>query len=49
MTKSIERGIKNEGVLPGTPKLPRKASIYYTKSLGYKGTLKKELRFFLML
>lgn len=46
MTKSIERGLKNEGVLPGTPKLPRKASIYYTKSLGYKGTLKKRTQIF---
>ncbi|MCX8057848.1 MAG: L-serine ammonia-lyase [Spirochaetes bacterium] len=46
MIKSIKNGLKSEGVLPGDPCLPRKASIYYTKSLGYKGTLKKRTQIF---
>lgn len=46
MVNSIKKGLKNEGVLPGDLGLPRKASIYYTKSLGYKGTLKKRTQIF---
>ncbi len=40
MQESIERGIDNEGVLPGTLKLQRKASSYLTKSQNVIGSQK---------
>lgn len=39
MKESIQRGIENEGVLPGSIKLPRKASSYLIKSRSSHGTL----------
>ena len=39
MKDSIIRGIDNEGVLPGSIKLPRKASSYLIKSKNSQGTL----------
>lgn len=39
MCNSIERGLDAEGVLPGGLGLRRKASSYYIKAKGYKGTL----------
>jgi L-serine dehydratase len=39
MKESIQRGIDNEGVLPGSIKLPRKASSYLIKSKSSLGTL----------
>jgi len=39
MKESINRGIDNEGVLPGSIKLPRKASSYLIKSKNSQGTL----------
>lgn len=39
MKDSIQRGIDNEGVLPGSIKLPRKASSYLIKSRSSHGTL----------
>ena len=39
MKASVERGLDNEGVLPGPLKLARKAPTYYVKATGYKQTL----------
>ncbi len=46
MERSIENGIKNEGVLPGTLALQRKASSYYTKANSFSGILKKQTLIF---
>jgi L-serine dehydratase len=40
MIKAIKRGLESEGVLPGGLKLQRKASMYYSKSLNYTGSMK---------
>ncbi len=40
MKKSVQRGLENEGVLPGGLGLQRKASTYYVKAAGYKASLK---------
>ncbi|MCC8146506.1 MAG: L-serine ammonia-lyase [Bacteroidales bacterium] len=39
MTDTIEKGLEEEGVLPGGLGLHRKASSYYTKSKSYRGSL----------
>ncbi len=41
MTEAIERGIDEEGVLPGHLHLGRKASSYYVKAKGFRGALKR--------
>jgi L-serine dehydratase len=41
MTDCIERGVENEGTLPGILKLPRKASSYYVKAKSFSGGLKR--------
>lgn len=41
MENAIERGIEEEGTLPGILKLPRKASSYYTKAKSYSGGLRR--------
>ena len=41
MKEAIQRGLDNEGALPGTLKLARKAAGYYAKANGYKGALKR--------
>jgi L-serine dehydratase len=41
MKESIHRGLENEGVLPGTLHLPRKASSYYIKAKSAAGSLQK--------
>lgn len=41
MRNAVKRGINEEGVLPGGLNLPRKASSYYVKALGYKASLKR--------
>lgn len=41
MKDSIQRGIDNEGALPGTLNLARKAAGYFAKANGYKGALKR--------
>jgi L-serine dehydratase len=46
MQNSIFRGLENEGVLPGSLKLPRKAVSYFVKATGYKGTLKRRALLF---
>lgn len=38
MCASIKRGLNADGVLPGPLKLRRKASTYYIKATGYKGS-----------
>ncbi len=40
MRNAIERGLDQEGVLPGPLNLRRKASSYYIKANGYTGTMK---------
>lgn len=40
MQLSVQRGIENEGVLPGVLKLPRKASSYYIRAQSLKDSLK---------
>ncbi len=40
MTSAIKKGLDAEGVLPGGLKLQRKASMYYSKSLNYTGSMK---------
>lgn len=39
MKSSVERGIDNEGSLPGPLHLSRKAPVYYIKATGYKANL----------
>ncbi|MDE6778883.1 MAG: L-serine ammonia-lyase [Alistipes sp.] len=39
MRDAVERGLDNEGVLPGPLNLSRKASKYYIRALGYKQSL----------
>ncbi len=39
MCEAIERGLNNEGVLPGGIGVRRKASTYYVKAKGYNGSL----------
>ncbi len=41
MKQSVERGLENEGVLPGGLKLARRASSYYIKSKGYQGSMQR--------
>lgn len=41
MSEAIERGIDEEGVLPGPLKLGRKAASYYVKAKGFRGALKR--------
>lgn len=40
MKKAIERGLEEEGVLPGPLNLRRKASTYFIRAKGYKGSLR---------
>ncbi len=42
MQQAVERGIENEGMIPGGLKLSRKASSYYVKSKSYRSTLKRK-------
>ena len=48
MKESIERGLDQEGVLPGPLNLRRKASTYYIKAKGYKDNLRSRGLVFLM-
>jgi L-serine dehydratase len=41
MCNAVERGIENEGTLPGILKLQRKASNYYVKAKGYSDSLQR--------
>ncbi|MCG8410803.1 MAG: L-serine ammonia-lyase [Bacteroidales bacterium] len=42
MKRCIKKGLDNEGVLPGTIKLARKASSYYMKARNSKGSLRNQ-------
>ncbi len=46
MENAIIKGILNEGVLPGTLALQRKASSYYAKANSFSGILKKQTLIF---
>ncbi len=46
MKDSIERGIDQEGTIPGGLNISRKASSFYVKSKDYSGTLKGKTRIF---
>lgn len=46
MKASVERGIENEGVLPGELHLPRKASAYHVRASGFRGSLKRRSMLF---
>jgi len=41
MKAAVERGIETEGVLPGGLRLPRKASSYFVRAQGFRGSLKR--------
>jgi len=41
MRAAVERGIEAEGVLPGGLRLPRKASSYFVRAQGFRGSLKR--------
>jgi len=46
MKSAVQRGIENEGVLPGGLSLPRKAASYYVRANGYRGSLKRRSMLF---
>lgn len=41
MKQAVERGLDNEGVLPGGLKLSRKAASFYIKAKGYQGSMQR--------
>lgn len=41
MKEAVERGLENEGVLPGGLNLQRKASSFYIKAKGYQGSMQR--------
>ena len=46
MCETVQRGLNNDGVLPGGLKIARKASTYYVKSKGYTGSLSSRARIY---
>ena len=46
MCETIERGLNNDGVLPGGLKVARKASTYWVKSKSYAGSLASRARIY---
>ena len=46
MCGTVERGLNNDGVLPGGLKVARKASTYYVKSKGYADSLSSRARIY---
>ncbi|MDO4758290.1 MAG: L-serine ammonia-lyase [Rikenellaceae bacterium] len=46
MCETIQRGLNNDGVLPGGLKVARKASTYYVKSQSYTGSLASRARIY---
>jgi len=46
MSDSIKRGLENEGTLPGSLRLRRKASSFNIKAASYSGSLKKKTQIF---
>ena len=46
MCETVQRGLNNDGVLPGGLKIARKASIYYVKSKSYTDSLSSRARIY---
>lgn len=46
MQEALERGLEEEGVLPGGLGIPRKAHTYYVKSLSYTDSLRRRAQLF---
>ena len=46
MCETVERGLNNDGVLPGGLKVARKASTYFVKSKGYAGSLSSRAKIY---
>ncbi len=46
MKNSIHNGLENDGVIPGTLHLSRKAALYNTRSQGFSGSLKRKTLLF---
>jgi L-serine dehydratase len=46
MCETVQRGLNNDGVLPGGLKIARKASTYYVKSKSYTGSLSSRARIY---
>lgn len=46
MCETVQRGLNNDGVLPGGLKVARKASTYYVKSKSYTGSLSSRARIY---
>ena len=46
MCETVERGLNNDGVLPGCLKVARKASTYYVKSKSYTDSLSSRARIY---
>lgn len=46
MQEALQRGLEEEGVLPGGLGIPRKAHSYYVKSLSYTDSVKKRTQLF---
>lgn len=46
MESAVERGIEQEGILPGKLGLQRKSSTYFIKSKGYHGSMKSRSRIY---
>lgn len=46
MKTAIEKGLDEEGVLPGSLKLPRKAASYYTKAKNFSGKMERRSMIF---
>ena len=46
MKAAVQRGIENEGVLPGGLNLARKAASYYVRANGFRGSLKRRSMLF---
>lgn len=46
MKNSIHNGLENDGVIPGSLHLSRKAALYFTRSQGFTGSLKRKTLLF---
>ncbi|MBS2097986.1 L-serine ammonia-lyase [Carboxylicivirga linearis] len=46
MSKAVEKGLDEEGTLPGALKLPRKAASYYTKAKNFSGKMERRSMIF---
>lgn len=46
MKEAINRGLENEGVMPGVLNLPRKAASYHVRASSFTGTLRKRALLF---